>query len=88
MSEESTGADGQTHRTHLVSYSSDMPSLGGGCLHVHSDYKSCLMIFLCNLHVIANFWFCTGASRHSNKTDGAQDDALGIYNEHILYGHV
>ena len=46
------------------------------------------MIFLVNLHVIAIFWFCTGASRHSDNNDGAQDDASSISNEHILYGHV
>ena len=46
------------------------------------------MIFLVNLHVIAIFSFCTGASRRYDDNDGAQDDASGIYNEHILYGHV
>ena len=56
MSEGSTGVDGQTHRTHLVSYSLDTPS--------------------------------SGASRHSNNNNGAKDGALGISNEHILYGHV
>ena len=46
------------------------------------------MIFLVNLHVDAIFLFCKGASRHSENNDGAQDDASGISNEHILYGHV
>ena len=43
------------------------------------------MIFLVNLHVIAIFWFCTGASKHFGNNDGAQDDESGIYNEHILF---
>ena len=43
------------------------------------------MIFLVNLHVIANFSFSTGAFRHSNNNDGAEDDASGISNEHILF---
>ena len=43
------------------------------------------MIFFVNLHVIANFWFCTGASRHSKINDGAQDHASGISNKHILF---
>ena len=34
MSEGSIGANGQTHRTHLVSYSLDTPSLGD---FVHSN---------------------------------------------------
>ena len=43
------------------------------------------MIFLVNLHVITKFWFCTGASKHSGNNYGAQDDASGISNEHILF---
>jgi hypothetical protein len=31
------------------------------------------MIFLVNLHVIANIWFPTGASGHSNNNDGSED---------------
>ena len=38
--------------------------------------------------MIAIFWFCTGASKHSDNNDGAQDDASGISNEHIVHGHV
>ena len=43
------------------------------------------MIFIVNLHVIAKFWFCIGASRYSNNNDGEEEDASGIYNEQILF---
>ena len=56
------------------------------------------MIFCVKLHVLANFWFYIGASRHYNNNDGAEDfisishnvhsnaeDPSGIYNKHILF---
>ena len=59
------------------------------------------MLFCLNLHVISNLLFLTGASTHSEDTDGIEELVSsthsvhaeaeappGIFNEHILFKYI